>query len=218
MSTLNKFSPALLTTAYLPGIYYFALLSFYDEVFIEAKETYAKQTFRNRCEILSGNGVLRLTIPVVLPEGNRTKIENVIVSPSVPWRIKHWRAIESAYNKSPYFLYYRDEIEEILLDKALNKLLELNHALLKVLLQQLDLNVKLTFTTQFEKKPETTDDQRNITRKQFDTGKETLFRPYPQVFSDRFGFKPNLCILDLLFNMGPSAAGYLTGIVPHPGE
>ncbi len=33
--------------------------------------------------------------------------------------------------------------------------------------------------------------------------------PYQQVFTEKFGFIPNLSILDLLFNEGPNALGYL---------
>lgn len=34
-------------------------------------------------------------------------------------------------------------------------------------------------------------------------------KPYYQVFDRKFGFQPNLSILDLLFNMGPEAILYL---------
>ena len=33
--------------------------------------------------------------------------------------------------------------------------------------------------------------------------------PYHQVFDTRFGFRPNLSILDLLFNLGPESLSYL---------
>ena len=33
--------------------------------------------------------------------------------------------------------------------------------------------------------------------------------PYYQVYKERFGFLPNLSILDLLFNMGNEAVFYL---------
>jgi len=40
---------------------------------------------------------------------------------------------------------------------------------------------------------------------------ETAYIPsqYTQVFADRWGFKPNLSILDLLFNAGPEAKDLL---------
>ena len=38
------------------------------------------------------------------------------------------------------------------------------------------------------------------------------FPAYPQVFEDRHGFIPNLSVLDLLFNEGPSARDYLQAL------
>ena len=34
-------------------------------------------------------------------------------------------------------------------------------------------------------------------------------RPYYQVYASRYGFQPNLSILDLLLNMGPEGIFYL---------
>ena len=45
------------------------------------------------------------------------------------------------------------------------------------------------------------------------TKEELILPSYPQVFEDRFGFLPNLSILDLLFNMGPDSMSYLKEIV-----
>ena len=54
-----------LPTAYLPNIAYFACLEQSGKVFIEAHEHYVKQSYRNRTYILTANGVIRLTIPVI---------------------------------------------------------------------------------------------------------------------------------------------------------
>ncbi|MBK7667555.1 MAG: WbqC family protein [Sphingobacteriaceae bacterium] len=54
----------LLPTAYLPPINYFSLLLKNETVFIEEHEHFVKQTYRNRSEILSSNGLLSLSIPL----------------------------------------------------------------------------------------------------------------------------------------------------------
>ncbi len=56
----------LLSTAYLPPVEYFSLISDADEVFIEKEENYHKQSYRNRCYILSAHGPQPLSVPVYL--------------------------------------------------------------------------------------------------------------------------------------------------------
>ena len=46
----------LVSTAYFPPVEYFALLAKYSVVYVEACENYIKQTWRNRCRILSARG------------------------------------------------------------------------------------------------------------------------------------------------------------------
>lgn len=55
----------LLSTAFCPPVEYFALLAEYSSVYLEACESYCKQSWRNRCRILSANGPLDLSFPVV---------------------------------------------------------------------------------------------------------------------------------------------------------
>jgi hypothetical protein len=38
---------------------------------------------------------------------------------------------------------------------------------------------------------------------------KTKFEYYPQVFSSKYGFIPNLSILDIIFNLGPNSSNYL---------
>ena len=131
----------LLSTAFCPPIEYFALLAEYSSVYIEACESYAKQSWRNRCRILSANGPLDLTVPVVhgpvprlarpsgvAPESSRL-ITAVRVDYSTPWVAKFKRAVESAYFSSPFFIYYKDALWAIL-DSRPATLWELNRRLL----------------------------------------------------------------------------------------
>ena len=207
-------TPPLLSTAYLPSVAYMAVLARHDSVVIEQKETFPKQTFRNRAAIATGNGVLMLNVPVVRPYGNHTRTEQMTLSYNEPWNVRHWRAIVAAYSAAPYFLYYRDELEKILLQRH-ERLIDLNDAILNYLLQRFKINCHITYTDSFTppSDPPTANDLRNLL-----TNKHTLphpnsqfsifnfqFPPYPQVFDTRFGFLPNLSAIDLLFNLGPEA-------------
>lgn len=202
----------LFSTAYLPPIAYIAALMHYESVAIEVCETYPKQTYRNRCTILTANGLLDLTIPVIRPNGNHTLLSDICISYAEPWNVRHWRAIESAYSASPYFLYYRDGIETILLRQTPH-LIDLNTALTVHILKKLGITCTLSVSTDFIKPA---DSLPYPDFRQYFTPKKPLnakdFPSYNQVFSHKFPFYPNLTILDLLFNLGPEAKHYLSSI------
>lgn len=194
----------LLSTAYLPPVQYMSALLSADKVFIEAHETYPKQTYRNRCVILSANGPLPLVIPVIKPKGNHTGITEAIIDYSTGWNRNHWRAIESAYRTSAYFDFIADVLKPFY-SNPFNTLWVFNHELLKAILDFLELPVNINFTSSFHKTaPEGVLDLRFAISpkvKMPKTGLPTTL-PYFQVFEHRFGFIPNLSIIDLLFNEG----------------
>lgn len=194
----------LFSTAYLPPIGYVSKISKSKEIRIEAFETYPRQTYRNRCRIYTANGLLDLSIPVHKPRGNHTKTREVKVSYSENWQQIHLRAIESAYNASPFYLFYKDELLPFYLEKQYENLLEYNTELLKVLLTCCGIQFEIKYTDSFQK--QTTEDYRN----RFSPKKKDGHMPeYPQVFSHKFGFVAGLSIIDLLFNMGPETKAYL---------
>lgn len=194
----------LLSTAYLPPVHYMSALLSADKIFIEANETYLKQTFRNRCVILSANGPLPLVIPVIKPKGNHTCITEVVIDYSTGWNRNHWRAIESAYRTSAYYEFIVDILKPFY-SNTFKTLWELNNELLKAILDFLELPVIVNFTSNFQKiAPEGTMDLRyaiSPKAKMPETGLPATL-PYYQVFEHRFGFTPNLSIIDLLFNEG----------------
>ena len=200
----------LISTAYLPTVRYMSVLAKYGAATIEQYETFPKQTFRNRTTIATGNGLMMLNVPVSRPSGNHTTTAEMVVSYHEPWNIRHWRAIASAYNAAPYFLYYKDELEEILMHQY-EHLLQLNEALLNYLLKKLKITCQLEYTQSFIKETASYIDLReSLTAKKDDPS--ITYPPYSQVFESRHGFLPNLSVIDLLFNLGPEAKSYLLSI------
>lgn len=197
----------LLSTAYLPPIYYVSGCLHPEKILIEAHETYAKQTCRNHCNIYGPNGKQALSIPVNKVHGNHTLVKDIRISYLLPWQKIHWRSIETAYNKSPFFLYYRDYFETFY-DNKFDFLLDLNFKLLEVIFLILRIDKEIGITGYFEKHPGETGDYRNIlVSKNYPL--PVLLPEYIQVFGTRHGFLPNLSIIDLIFNLGPGAIEYL---------
>jgi len=201
----------LLPTAFLGPVEYYYYLNKFDKAIIEQHETWPKQTYRNRTIIVSDKGPVSLTVPVSRVNGNHTKTRDIEISYREKWHIKFWRSIETAYHNSPYFLYYSDEIKEVLFSQHKN-LIKLNTELTRLMCELMDIEVTIEHSKGFEKVAETNmPDLRNqISPKQPSTLAQ--FPEYIQVFSDKLPFVPNASILDLLFCLGPESNDYLTNL------
>lgn len=195
----------LLSTAYLPPIEYFSLIKSSHEILVEANENYIKQTYRNRCYILSPGGPQMLSVPVF--EGSRKKvgIREVRIDYSKRWQQVHLRALRAAYGKSPWFDFYFDEFEQIITSEH-EYLFDLNGTLLKSALKILKINSAIADTSEFAPCLSLPNDHRY----NLHPGNRAEFRNkrYLQVFGEGH-FTENLSIIDLIFNMGPEAEGYL---------
>jgi len=197
----------LLSTAYLPPVSYISGCLHLEQVLIERFETYPKQTCRNHCHIYGPNGLQKLSIPVLKVNGNHTLTKDIRIATSIPWQRVHWRSIETAYNNSPFFLYYKDEFEKVF-EKQFDFLLDLNTWLLEIIFGILRIEKIIGFTNSFLKNPEGIDDYREVSNKKKVSSKDA-FPPYNQVFSPKYGFIADLSIIDLIFNVGPESGEFL---------
>ena len=198
----------LLPTSYLPPINYMALLISRQAATIEIFETFPKQTHRNRCEILTSNGVMRLSVPVVRTNGNHTLTKDMEISYAERWNVQHIRAIESAYNNAPFFMYLWDGLKEILLVQH-NRLLDLNGEIMSYLMLKLAIQCKLQYSVEYKSGQHSVAsgqclDMRTMFMHNPSGNKTFKQSAYYQVWNDRYGFQPNLSIIDLLFNLGPA--------------
>ncbi len=196
----------VLPLSYFPSVDHYCYISQSKNILFEINETYPKQTCRNRTTILTANGQFRLTIPVIKQYGNRTKTSEILIDNKTPWNKIHWKAISSAYNKSPFFLYYKDDLACVILNPG-DSLIDFNLNLINTVNKFLKITPSYAFTQEYHKCYEYMTDKRECNKNNCITDFE--HRPYTQVFSDRFDFIPNLSILDLLFNEGPAASNYL---------
>ena len=205
----------LLSSAYLGPVQYFTKLVSYPQIFIEDCESYLKQSYRNRTIILSANGPLQLTIPVADGPGAKGPVRDLKISYDVNWQQIHWRGIWSAYNNSPFFEYYADELAPFFHEKRWKFLIDFNLEIQATILEAIHARVHLSKTVQYYPEgdiPESTDDFRYAIHPKAQKQKEDPhFNPvaYVQVFHAKWGFVPNLGIVDLLFNEGPGTLAYL---------
>ncbi|MEG1562634.1 MAG: WbqC family protein [Bacteroides sp.] len=197
-----------LSSAYLAPVEYYTKLKAYDQVFIEQYDHYQKQTYRNRCTIAGPDGELALSIPTVKPDYAKCPLKDIRISDHGHWRHLHWNAIESAYNSTPFFEYYKDDFRPFY-EKRYEFLIDFNEELCHLVCRLIDMEPHLKRTSEYKTDfaPQEVDLREAIhPKKDFRlTDPDFHPRPYYQVFEARHGFLPNLSIIDLLFNMGPES-------------
>ncbi|MDC3115751.1 WbqC family protein [Bacteroidota bacterium] len=190
----------VLPSAYLAPISYYYFLNKNKEAIIDIHENFVKRSIRNRAYLLGPNGHILLTVPkrkTMFRSMNKTEIFTIN-----KWTSKHWKAITSCYNSSPYFKYYKDDFENIYSCKH-NYLFELNKKLNDLILDILKIKCNCIYSDGYV-----------ITQ-----NKEMDFRDhkylqqynYSKVFKE-YDNKIELSVIDLIFNLGPDSNKYLKSI------
>ena len=198
---------AVLSTAYMPNIQYISKIVLHKEVVIDVHETYLKQSYRNRCEVASANGKLDLSIPILKPNGNRTKTRDIQIDYTTNWQKIHWRAIVSAYSSSPFFEIFEKELAPLYSLKD-TLLVDFNTKVLTKLFECIGHTVSLSYSNSYISEDKFTFDFRNsLSPKKRLQRPDNNFKPAPyyQVFQQKHGFLANLSFLDLIMNEGPAA-------------
>lgn len=180
------------------------------ELIFEKYEHYQKRSFRNRYLIRDSNGIHALSIPLRKGKNNQLVITEVEISYNTDWIKQHLQSIQTAYGKSPYYNFYKNEF--IQLFSAREKYLwNWNLNLSKWLFDKMNVKKQFQFTSLYRKQlSETHFDFRN----KFEI-KDLQFKSIVSINAlDPFYHNLNYAItgLDLLFNYGPESNEFLLQI------
>lgn len=173
------------------------------EVLIEAHEHYQKRSFRNRYVLHSARGAVPMSIPLCAGKNESMPIRSVRISRDAPWQREHKRTLQTLYGRSPFYIYYADELSA-LLDSQTEFLFDFNSEIIHWILQKLNLNIRVKQTESYD--PHTNPDKWDL-RSRLNPRKLGMaaFPPMPGLPVR----SADISILDLLFQMGPEAGLWL---------
>ncbi|PIX49293.1 MAG: hypothetical protein COZ53_01135 [Candidatus Altarchaeum sp. CG_4_8_14_3_um_filter_33_2054] len=212
---------------YIPWIGYFDKISKSDIfVLFDDVQIPRGKSFVTRNKILAPNGPIWLTVPVK-DRGKMLKINDVEIAEG-NWNEKHWKSIEVSYCKAPFFNEFKDDFKAIYMKKWV-KLCELNAELIKKIMEILEIDTKLVFSSDVPVKADKNEriieiikyfgadiyisgrgdgSQRYVIPEDFKKNNINLiFNEFKHpIYKQNYReFVPNMSVIDLLFNMGAKA-------------
>ena len=204
---------------YFPSIILFESLYKFSNIVFEQYENYQKMSFRNRCQLAGGEGLIELSVPLVKGRSQKTLMKDVRIANDRPWQAQHWKTVVSCYSRSPWFEYYYSELEAVY-KKQYDLLADWNRDCFEWALRMLKLSIPVSETEIFREQYEEADwvdwrgkllpKNRGLEGGLAGSGRHGAGPlKYRQVFEERVGFIPNLSILDLLFCEGREAGRLL---------
>ena len=202
-----------------------------DEFILFDDMQFTRRDWRNRNDIKTPNGLLRLSVPVKTKGKYLQKIKDTQISGNT-WAKEHWRSIVLNYKKAEYFDEVSEWLEPFYLENEFSNISELNHSLLNAICRYMNIKTTITRSSDYEVVEGKTERlahiclQANAT--EYVSGKAaqiymdpTIFAnlglqltwfeyptypEYPQLWGS---FVHNVSVIDLLFNCGKQSLRYL---------
>jgi hypothetical protein len=224
-------------TNYLPWRGYFDLLRSADEFVLLDCVQYTRSDWRNRNLIKTKYGIKWLTIPVKTKGRFKQAIEETEIADR-DWAESHLRAIDYAYGAAHFHAEVAAWLSDLLVTVAKERMLsQVNEYTLRAIGERLGIKtcwrrcediIERKHLRRMEASERLVEIAKAIGADRYLTGPRASayldlgrfraagievvwmdydgYRPYPQLWS---GFEPRVSIVDLLFNTGPGAPGYL---------
>ena len=201
---------------YFPSIILYKISNNVSNIIFEQYESYQKMSFRNRCEIAGSRGPIHLSIPLEKGRDQKTLMKEVRIANAYSWQDQHWKTILACYSRSPWFEFYRDELEQFY-RKPFTFLVDWNLACFEWTCRALALSVRVMLTEAWRPQYEE-DNWLDIRGQLLPKNIREAGTPSPviyhQVFEEITGFVPHLSILDLIFCEGQRARSLLAKVNP----
>ena len=196
---------SILLPTYFPSLLFWKII-LKNNFFWMKNSYYKKQTLRNRMFIHGANGKLMLSIPIRHSGINQKRFyDDVSIDSSSDWKKNHFKSIKIAYQSSPYFEFYEEDLKNFYQVETSN-LYNFNLKSVELVLKWLEMgtnNRTIDFNIEIYKL------SKNI--KEIDNReiKKKSNIKYIQTFEDKNGFIDGLSILDMIFNCGPKTKDYI---------
>jgi hypothetical protein len=184
---------------YFGSIHFVKKLMENRNVVFDMEAPFTKMSFKNRMVIVTSQGPLILTIPIVGGRDQKTPIKDITIAYDSPWSAQHLKSIMTSYKKAPYFEYYEESLTALYVKKPA-KLVDflllcsewLQNQLkvrwdLSILHNQVDVDAVIKYHDSCLPK---------------NYNQHNGLPKYQQVFSEKLDFLPNASILDMLFCVG----------------
>jgi hypothetical protein len=195
----------------ITDLQYFAPVNWFEisnrctDIVFEQYEFYQKMSFRNRCQVAGGEGVINLSVPLVKGRDQKTVMKDVRIAGDKGWQATHWKTLISCYSRSPWFEFYKDGLEA-LYRRRVEFLVDWNLVCYEWICGALGRRPDFSLSEGWQETYDGTEweDLRGKIVPKDRGGSEGGRGPvrYHQVFEERTGFLPDLSILDLLFCEG----------------
>ena len=222
---------AIVQSSYIPWKGYFDLIRSVDEFILLDTVQFSKGSWRNRNRIKTKDGLAWLSIPVHTKGRLLQTIEDTVVSDPT-WATRHWRNIQDAYARAPFFERYAEPFAAAYTSFRSDRLSHINRALTELACEALGITTRISSATAYRpgdgptqrlvdlcrqagateylSGPSARDyiDERLFTEAGIDlhfadySGYPEYAQPYPP-------FEHAVSVLDLLFCTGPQALSFM---------
>lgn len=195
---------------YFPCIKAFAVMIQQPNLLFDLSMPFKRSTFRNRTIIAGSNGTIHLSVPIIGGRSVKLPYRDIEIDYKSDWQRDHFRTLCTVYGNSPFFMFYKDELA-VLFESKPRFLFEWNLHCLNWIFKKIKLGTQILIDEEIAENDSSRFTVDSLLPSNYYAEYFSPFLRYTQVFEDKIGFKPNLSILDLLFNAGPQTKSLLVG-------